>query len=126
MVYPKVLTTDENLQVDICPYGSETKVIETEFILDFNQYREIIGIEILNLKLEAGRTCLNKIKENIKTVENIRYSYDEETDSFYLKLVSDRSIDQEAVIGKLTLNTEGEIVSLGAKLVEKLKPPQKC
>lgn len=119
MVYPEVLTTSEILQVDICTYGNGSKVIETEIILDINQFREVIGLEILNLKLEAGKTCLNQIKENIKaTVGSRRYSYDEDSDSFYLQLANESSVDQKAVIGTLTLNREGEIVALSAKLVD--------
>ena len=116
MTYPEILTNSDDLQVIVCACEGGLLTKKAEFILDLNQFREIIGLEIFNLKLEAGEGCLTRIKENISTMDgNIRYSYDEDSDSFYLQLADEFSADQKAVIGTLTLNTKGEIVGFCAK-----------
>ena len=78
------------------------KEISSEFVLDYDQFLNVIGVEIINLELQAG--------------DPHRYSYDSDTDSFYLKLSSDRSFDQKAVYGKIILDKDGQIVSLRAKI----------
>jgi len=112
MTYPKLLITSEGLQVVVCDCESNVVEKKVEFILDYNQFRDIIGIEIINLQLEAGTSCLNRIKENISSnaSSKIRYSYDDDSDAFYLQLADESSMDQESVLGKLTLNSEGEII----------------
>lgn len=114
--YPRIVRSPNKIEITLTLYGEHPRQIEVEFILDFNQFREVIGVEILNLKKEAGSNCLKRIEKSINTIgTGLRYSYDEETDSFYLQLSRESSIYQEAVLGTLILDDEGQIVSLEAR-----------
>ena len=108
--YP-ILNRYKGIEVSVGSYGESPKYLVMEFILDFNQFKELIGIEILSFKAMAGKHVLNKIKSIISsTGDGLRYAYDEESDSFYLQLSRDRSVDQLAVDGTLILNEREEVV----------------
>jgi len=115
MPRPEVLSQDGNIKVFVCFYEGETKCINTKFVLDLNQFGQVIGMEVLNIKLSAGYGCLKQIKKNIGTTgDGLKYSYDEDSDSFYLQIVNERSMDQITVEGILSLEMEGSIVCLEA------------
>lgn len=115
--YPKVLKTHDNFQVVVCHYESRLQAKEVEFVLDLNRFQDVIGIEILNLKLKVGEACLNRVKENISLVDSdLRYNYDEDTDAFYLQIANEVSTYQMSVLGKLALNADGEIIKFCAIL----------
>ena len=93
------------------------------FVLDFDQFGEVVGIEILNLKDQAGNRCLGKLEKVLmSSVRGLRYSYYDDTDSFYLYLSEEDCPDQRAVDGVLILNNKGEIV--GLRVVA--QPDDKC
>jgi uncharacterized protein YuzE len=48
------------------------------------------------------------------TDERVRYSYDDESDAFYLQLLNEPSKDQEAVDATIRINNEGAIIGFGA------------
>jgi uncharacterized protein YuzE len=111
MFKPEVMNQNGNIKVLVSAFEGKTINIKTEFVLDLNPFPQVIGIEILNLKLITGENCLKQIKKNIKkTGDGLRYSYDEETDSFYLQLVNEDSKDQLSVDGVLGIDSEGSIV----------------
>jgi uncharacterized protein YuzE len=115
--YPIIKKSGNNFEVLITSQLNINKKIDIELVLDFNMLQKIIGIEIINLKLEAGKNCLAIIEKCIDCNDNeIKYSYDEECDSFYLKLANDKSMDQEVVNGSLILNDKGEIIGFSTLL----------
>ena len=112
---PKISATTDGVEVEICSSGSSAQTLSVEFVLDLNQSGTVIGIEVLNLQLEAGGSFLNRIRERIGTMDgSMKYSYDGEVDAFYLQLYDEVSADQVAVDGIIILNEKGEIVSLRA------------
>ncbi len=115
--YPNVLRNNNKIEIALSPYGECPKYVDVEFILDLNRFRNILGIEILNLKAEVGGRCLEKIESSIdSTGDGLRYSYDEETDSFYLQISSESSSDQKAVDGVLVLSEQGQVLGFKAEL----------
>lgn len=109
--YPAIVRDGEHIEIIIFPYSDNNNRLNIEFILDLNQFGDVTGIEIIDLKSEAGKFCLNSIKKTISTTgDNIKYSYDEDCDSFYLQLSNELSADQKAVEGLLVLNDDGEII----------------
>ena len=109
--YPKIKRIGEHIDIIIFPFDKNIKNLKVDLILDLNQFGDVIGIEIINLKLEIGSFCLNQIQKTISTTgENFRYSYDDENDSFYFQLSNEPSSDQKAIEGMLVLNDEKEII----------------
>lgn len=92
----------------------ETKNIE--FILDLDMYGNIIGVEIIDIKIHAGP---NVLKECDST--HINFSYDNDSDVFYLKLSEGRSTDQMSIVGQLILNQNGSLIRLEGELPKKEK-----
>lgn len=115
MNYSQILMNTDYLKILTGPSGSKSQIKKMEFVLDFNQFRDIIGIEIINLKFEVGERSLIQIEKNMRVEDSIRYSYDEDSDAFYMKLADGPSSDQEAVLGELIINQEGEIVEFRVK-----------
>jgi len=111
--YPKVDQSKKAVNIIFVAYEGEITYVDIEFVVDFNQYGEIVGVEILNIKLESGEKCLDIIESAITTLDNaLRYSYDEESDSFYLEISEERSIHQKSINGLLVINQIGQIVGL--------------
>jgi hypothetical protein len=108
----------QDFKIILKPEGDVKKIVDIEFILDFDWEGELIGIEIINLKFIAGSNCLKHFADNIATSSlHLRYSYDDEVDAFYLKIGTDRdSKYQCSVDGKLILNAKGYIIGFQAKI----------
>jgi uncharacterized protein YuzE len=82
-------------------------------VLDLDQSGDVIGVEILNLIFHAGKNSLKAINRCVPTEgDGLRYAYDEDSDSFYLRLRPGKSADQKAIQGLLSLDNDGQISSL--------------
>ena len=112
-VYPNVVREDGNLEVMFSSLDVPLTSIIVRFILDFDRFGDVVGIEVPNLKDQAGNRCLGKVEKILESpVGGLRYSYYGDTDSFYLYLSEqDDCPDQKAVDGELMLNGRGQIVS---------------
>jgi uncharacterized protein YuzE len=100
-------------------YAADVRRVVTEFILDLDGFKNVIGVEILALTEIAGCDCLNEIEENVPAEgDGLRYSYDAESDSFYLQLSNEASKDQIALDGILVLDRAGAIVALECSLAD--------
>ena len=111
--FPKVLKDSRSFRIEFSPSIVTSKEKLIEMVLDFDQFGEIIGVEIINLLLHVGENGLGIISNVIPNDgTGIRYSYDRECDSFYLKIKSDRSVDQIEVEGLALLDKDGQIFCL--------------
>ena len=89
-----------------------------EFVLDFDSGGSVIGIEIINLTIQAGPSALGALERAFqRPLDRMKYNYDDESDCFYLQFAREPSVNQKAVDGTATLNQEGEIVGLSADAV---------
>jgi uncharacterized protein YuzE len=112
-LYPNIVREDEKLDVVFSSSDVSRPEITVRCVLDFDQFGDVLGIEILNLKDQAGSRCLDVVEEVLKgPVTDLRYSYDDEVDAFYLRMSEGQSVDQKAVDGVLVLNDKGQIASL--------------
>ncbi|REJ88035.1 MAG: hypothetical protein DWQ35_20410 [Planctomycetota bacterium] len=120
MFKPEIHYSDDTIAVVFQQDCRKSRKLQVECVLDFNGMGDVIGIEILNLKLQAGRDCLRSMDAAVNSLaDDLEFSYDDSTDSFYLRLSPDRSLDQAAVLGTLELNVAGEIVALSASVLYK-------
>jgi uncharacterized protein YuzE len=114
--FPRIERAKDEVEVLICPHEGQPKRLNMTFVLDLNQFDEIIGLEILNLRLTAGENALGRIQTLIPSSgKSIKYSYDPASDAFYLQISNDRSFTQESTEGTLLVNSVGEIVGFQAK-----------
>jgi uncharacterized protein YuzE len=91
-------------------------VIPIEMELDFDDSGAVVGIEIINLLFTAREKSLELIKTLVPIQGNeFRYSYDSESDSFYLHLKPGRSCNQKSVGGSLFLDGDNRIICLSAE-----------
>lgn len=89
-----------------------------EFVLDYDAMGTVIGIEIINLKLQVGPNSLGAIERTFQSPSSgMQYSYYDDCDCFYLEFARERSLDQKAVDGIVALNDAGEIVALSADAI---------
>ena len=115
---PYIKRNVDRLIVNLCPsLVEQSKSINLECVLDFNEYGEVIGIEIIDLKYYAGDKVLDGRKwASINKKEGVRISYDEESDAFYLSISDEKSVEQRSVNGKLILDKKGYMVKLEVDL----------
>lgn len=107
--YPGVNTDQGRIEILLNSSDEVLPELSIEFILDIDKYGEVIGIEILHLMLDAGADCLDYLRES-----GVEFSYDEDSDSFYMRLKEGTSLDQMVVQGKLLKNNEGQVVGFRA------------
>ena len=89
--------------------------IPIELVTDFDQNGEAIGVEIINLTHVGGPNALPVEKASCEGI-SVKFSYDADVDTAYLRFKKGRSIEQRAVDGWLEINTSGRLVGIKAKL----------
>jgi uncharacterized protein YuzE len=113
--YPRVHEEQDSLVVEFPPKVNETSRQRLRMVLDIGQSGGVIGVEIINLAFEAGENCLAVIGGSVSRCgDGVRYSYDEESDSFYIRLRQGRSQGQRALDGTVSLDERGAIIGLTA------------
>lgn len=111
--YPRVTQDACVLTVQFAPASTRERRQPLRMVLDFGSSGEVIGIEIINLVLEVGKSALETISRTVPTAgEHVRYAYDEESDCFWLQLNAGYSRDQKAVDGQVSLDEAGRITAI--------------
>ena len=115
--FPKIFKNNISFRIEFCSIIKNTDEKLIEMVLDFDQFGEIVGVEIINLLFHVGKNGLGIISHVIPNKGiGLRYSYDEENDSFFLKLRPGRSHDQIEVEGAALLDENGQILCLNVVL----------
>jgi uncharacterized protein YuzE len=115
----QIRETKGSLLVEFVPHIKRSKHRSLEMVLDFGRSGEVMGIEIINLVLQAGRSCLKLISASVPADgEGLKYAYDVSCDAFYLRLRIGKSWNQKTVYGSLFLDDAGRIVGLSAEWIE--------
>lgn len=115
--YPQISFAEATLEVAFCDPVRRETTVPISIIVDLDLSGKIIGIEIINLFLQIGHSCLDEIARVLPTaVGAVRYGYDEDTDCFYLHLDVGPSRDQKSIAASACLDANGQIIGLVAKL----------
>jgi uncharacterized protein YuzE len=78
MNYPKICVEAGSLFVEFAEVKERSAGQPIRMILDFGQDGEVLGIEIINLTLTAGKNSLTAIEGSIPTEgKGLKYSYDD-------------------------------------------------
>ena len=100
--------SDDRLRATIAP-GQPAVRKGVKCVLDRDDFRDVIGVEILGIRGQLGRDA--SVRPGVAG-PNVRWSYDEEMDAFYLHLRPGTASHQEPVEGLASLNADGELVAL--------------
>jgi len=101
------------VKVEFAPQTPGARHQPLRMVLDLGPSGEVLGIEVINLLLEVGKNALDTIGRTVPTTgDGVTYGYDEESDAFYLRLKSGKSLDQTSVDGVATCDAAGRIVGL--------------
>ena len=102
---------DNDFAIQLKPDLSDTRSVTVRFVLDFDGFGDILGIEILNLKDQLGMECLSSFEADIANhPRSLRYLYDEGSDALSLFIREGRSLSQRAVDGHVMLDNKGHII----------------
>ncbi len=105
--------------MEFCRGSDQTWSKRLEMVLDFSEWGEVIGVEIISLAYHTGKNCLELISKVLPASGcEPRFSYDEDCDAFGLTLSPGPSMDQKAVDGTVCLDGKGRIISLSAEWEE--------
>ena len=114
-IYPQAYETDRSIVVKFTSDLEQRKSFPVRMTLDFDSYGEIVGIEIINLVVQIGSKALQLLNRILPTARGrLHVAYDEESDSFYLRLRDCNSVDQKTVHGHVFLDDDDHIIGLHA------------
>ncbi len=116
-LFPRLDIDAENLVVKLDAYVGQLRVVPIKAVLDFDRFYNVIGVEIINLVLQVGENSLAAFSQSLSGGYNeMKYSYDAECDCFYLRLRTDKSVDQKSADATLCLDESGRIVEMNVNL----------
>jgi uncharacterized protein YuzE len=117
MKYPHITKREDSFKIEFLQSSGQATRKPLRMVVDFGLSGDVLGIEIMNLTLEAGKQALELITQVIPTTgEGTTYGYDEDSDSFYLRLNSGSSSNQMSIDGLAICDEEGRIIALSAEL----------
>lgn len=64
--YPRITEMRHKLVVEMAPATAEEREVGVEFVLDFNGYGDLVGIEIISLGYYAGPHVMEALGHNFK------------------------------------------------------------
>jgi len=95
------------------PAAEPAKRVSVECVLDSDGLGNIVGVEIINLRLAAGQHMFRGCPGNsVSFFNGTRFSYDDEVDAFYLYLCEGRSLDQRVEDCDVLLDEHGTFIGL--------------
>jgi hypothetical protein len=114
MRYPKIISSREEMTILFDSGRSsnmeELRRREIEVTVDFDEFRAPIGLEIINVLLELG---VDALTGNPWLTQEIPFSYDEETDAFYVRLSEvHKAPFQTSQIATALLNSAGTMLAI--------------
>lgn len=113
--HPEVLEEPDSITVRLRSDSCQVRSVSVPAVIDIGRASEIVGIEILNLFSYVGQSALNLFAESLSGGgETISYSYDADSDAFYLRLRKVDAPRQRAVRGLLALDIEDRVVEIRA------------
>jgi uncharacterized protein YuzE len=97
--------------------GMQVRRSTISAVLDFDRSENVIGVEIINLLLQAGKNCLGRIRQSVSATDaEMKFSYDDECDCAYLRLRAGESLQQSVTDTELIFDDSGHIVEMRINL----------
>jgi uncharacterized protein YuzE len=112
--YPKVHRRLHSILLEFAPPIQNASMKPLRMVLDFDELGEVSGIEIINLAVQTSLGSHRLAKKAAGSNTILKCSYDDESDSLYLRLKTTRSIDQKALQGSIIVDRDGQILAMRA------------
>ena len=112
-MYPIITRGYRSIDVQFGERSERDQRIQIDVVIDYDFSGDVTGIEILDLKHQAGESSIDIIQELVPAGGAVlRCGFDEENDAFYLKVSGSRSAEQRELLGTLTLDEKSRIVGI--------------
>lgn len=108
---PTVTFDDDNVQVrlDISP---SVRSVAVECVLDMTDFRDLIGIEILDLTRQTGGCTVDPSPQH----DRIWWGYDDEIDAYYIRLLEGSAPHQKVATAIISLDSHDRIVRIDTRV----------
>ena len=113
--FPKIIKLDAKINIKLSSIKNSKVVENIEFVLDIDNYGDVIGIEIINLKYNTHckDVALNGYRN---TDDGIRISYDSNADALSVSFSNNHSLDQKLTDGIVILDDNDYVVGMEINL----------
>lgn len=93
--------------IDLLPVvGSQ--IMDFEGVIDLTAFDEVVGVEILDFRRQLGTSSLPAYAGS----DLPRWSYDQEADAFYLRLMNQVASVQRSIRGTAVMDETGRLTQL--------------
>ena len=102
-------------EIAILPAPGQTQRVPLPLVLDFSDAADLIGIEALNLLSTIGgaENSLGAMARAVPRIgDGLRYSYDDESDAFYLQIKRAKSRAQRTATGAAVLDASRTLIGI--------------
>jgi uncharacterized protein YuzE len=114
--HPTIREDHTSVVMEFAPPPKRSRPLALKMVLDFSRRGELVGIEIINLILQTGPQSLDLMSRSLpRDGHGMRYAYDKDSDSFYMRVRASDSVSQQSVHGSVLIDDEGRIGSLAVK-----------
>ena len=116
--FPQVSRTNDTLVIALSRCDRDMTTMTIDVVLDFDTWRNVNGIEIIDLGFQVGSALLGKIRRSLNEKAGaFRPSYDDESDCAYIHLVEDeRSPFQKTSVAVLSFDRDGWLCEMRVAL----------
>lgn len=115
--YPLVRIKGGEIEIEFCSAGGSVTHHSIDAVVDFDGLSRPIGVEIIGLQCKLGSNCIDLIVRVIAIAKtDFNCSYDDNCDSFYVRIAEGRSLDQKVVEIDCRLDGQGRITSFHVPL----------
>jgi uncharacterized protein YuzE len=114
--YPKVHWNwkERSLLVELGPNPEDALTRPIDMVVDLDEAKEPIAIEVIEFALQSG-VAVHQVPQRGGDDDKFpRWSYDAQSDAFYLRLRKGRSLTQRELTGSILVTKDSRLVGLQA------------
>jgi uncharacterized protein YuzE len=106
-ITPDALAKNGNLVIDL-GLGAGARRVEFDGVIDLTDFGDVVGVEVLDLRQQLrGGIVSPPVHEGLP-----RWSYDDEIDAFYIRLLDSTAPRQQPITGTAVLDDSGRLTAL--------------
>jgi hypothetical protein len=106
---------ERSLLVELGPIPEDALTKPLDMVVDLDEEEEPIAIEVLEFALQAGVAVHHVPQKGGDDGKFPRWSYDAQSDSFYLRLRKGRSLAQRELTGAILMTKDSQMAGLRAE-----------